>query len=337
MSSRTEIHVPDISDISDVPLIEIASPVPLQNDSSELVHASPSVRRFARVLGVVITEVKGSGNKGRIMREDVEGFVKAKLKAAPINFETAIPASIVGLPDWPNVDYAKFGPIERVALSRITRISGPALARNAILIPHVTHFEKTDITSLEAFRKDVNAHAGPEDVKLTMLAFSVKATVSALKAFPKFNASLDGAELIMKNYWNIGVAANTPDGLLVPVIKEADKKGLHEIAAEMKALAEAARAGKLKASDMQGATFTISSLGGIGGTNFTPIINAPEVAILGMPRSEMQPVWDGNIFQPRLIQPLALSFDHRVVDGVAAAHFLMHLANDLSDFRRISL
>jgi pyruvate dehydrogenase E2 component (dihydrolipoamide acetyltransferase) len=312
-------------------------PVPPAVEPGKPVYASPSVRRYARTLGVAVGEVSGSAAKGRITREDIEAFVKARLAAPP-----AVPAAggamaIAGLPDWPVVDFAKFGPVERVPLSRIGRISGPALARNAMVIPHVTNFDKADVTDLEAFRKTLNGEAGPDEARLTMLAFAVKAVVAALKAYPKFNSSLDGDELVVKNYWNIGVAADTPDGLVVPVVKEADRKGLREIAGEMAGLAEAARAGKLKPADMQGATFTISSLGGIGGTNFTPIINAPEVAILGMTRADIQPVWDGEAFQPRLIQPLSLSWDHRVVDGVAAARFLVHVARTLGDFRRIAV
>ncbi|MGI9506917.1 MAG: 2-oxo acid dehydrogenase subunit E2, partial [Geminicoccaceae bacterium] len=279
------------------------TPAPIRTEPGQPIHASPSIRRFARQLGVVIVDVTGTGPKGRITREDVETFVKARLRADSNQAGATAPASIAGLPAWPEVDHAKFGPIERVELSRINKISGPALARNAMVIPHVTNFEKADVTDLEAFRKAMNAEAGPDEAKITMLAFAVKAVVSALKTFEKFNSSLDGDALIVKQYWNIGVAADTPDGLVVPVIKEADRKGLHAIAAEMAELAASARASKLKASDMQGATFTISSLGGIGGTNFTPIINAPEVAILGMPRAEMQPVCDGAAFQPRLIQP----------------------------------
>jgi len=316
---------------------EPAKPAPVDATAGALVHASPSIRRFARQLGVAIAEVTGTGPKGRITREDVEAFVKAKLKAPSAATGGDAALGIAGLPAWPEVDHGKFGPIERIALSRISKISGPALARNAMVIPHVTHFEKADVTDLETFRNVLNAEAGPDDAKITMLAFAVKAVVSALKKYEKFNASLDGDALIIKCYWNIGVAADTPDGLVVPVVKDADQKGLREIAGEMAELAASARAGKLAPADMQGATFTISSLGGIGGTNFTPIINAPEVAILGMPRAEMQPVWDGAAFQPRLIQPLALSFDHRIVDGVASARFLVHVARVLNDFRRISL
>lgn len=297
-------------------------------------HATPSIRRFARTLGVDVAEVPGSGPKGRILREDVELFVKSKMADPAPTASTTAPT---GLPDWPQIDFAKFGPVERQPLSRIAKISGPALARNALVIPHVCNFDKADVTDLEAFRKALNAEATDEDAKITLLAFTVKAVVAALKAFPKFNASLDKEELLLKRYWHIGVAADTPEGLVVPVIKEADRKGLREIAAEMSGLAAFARKGKLKPADMQGATFTISSLGGIGGTGFTPIINAPEVAILGMTRAETQPVWDGAAFHPRLIQPLNLSWDHRVVDGVLAARFLAHVSQTLGDFRRLSV
>ncbi|RMC30009.1 2-oxo acid dehydrogenase subunit E2 [Paracoccus siganidrum] len=295
-------------------------------------HASPSIRKFARELGVDLARITGTGPKGRITREDVQGFVKAALQAPAA---ASGPSLGLGLPDWPRVDFAKFGEIERKPLSRIVRISGPALARNAIVIPHVTNFDEADVTELEAFRKQANEDR--DAPKLSILPFVVKAAVAALKAYPAFNSSLDGDEMVLKKYWNIGVAADTPEGLVVPVVKNADRKGLREIAAEMADLAADARAGRLKATDMQGATFTISSLGGVGGTNFTPIINAPEVAILGMTRSAIKPVWDGQGFQPRLIQPLSLSWDHRAVDGVAAARFLGFLKDVLGDFRRISL
>ncbi|RJE82083.1 2-oxo acid dehydrogenase subunit E2 [Paracoccus onubensis] len=295
-------------------------------------HASPSIRKFARELGVDLAQVTGSGPKGRITREDVQGFVKAALQAP---MAASGPGIGLGLPDWPRVDFAKFGEVERKPLSRILRISGPALARNAIVIPHVTNFDEADVTELEAFRKQANADR--DAARLSILPFVVKAAVAALKAYPAFNSSLDGGEMVLKKYWNIGVAADTPEGLVVPVVKDADRKGLREIAAEMAELAADARAGRLKPADMQGATFTISSLGGIGGTNFTPIINAPEVAILGMTRSAIKAVWDGQSFQPRLIQPLSLSWDHRAVDGVAAAYFLGFVRDVLTDFRRISL
>jgi len=312
-------------------------PAPIPAASGKAVHASPSIRRYARILGVNLERVSASGPKGRILREDIEAYVKQALTNEAPQTGSSLAAPTGDLPAWPQIDHEKFGSVERVKLSRIVKISGPALARNAMVIPHVTNFEKADVTELESFRKKINAEAGPDDTKLTMLAFAVKAVVSALQAYPKFNSSLEGDELVIKQYWNIGVAADTPGGLVVPVVKEADRKGLKDIASEMKELAGAARSGKLKGEDMQGATFTISSLGGIGGTNFTPIINAPEVAILGMPRSEMQPVWDGAEFQPRLIQPLGLSFDHRVIDGVASAHFLAHIAQILGDFRRLTL
>lgn len=299
-------------------------------------HASPAVRKFARELGVDLAAVAGTGPRGRITREDIQSVVKAALRApAPMSAAAGTGIGIDLLP-WPKVDYAKFGPITREPLSRIKKISGPNLARNATIIPHVTNFEDADITDLEAFRKTVNAEL-KDGVKLSILPFVVKACVAALKAYPAFNSSLDGDALVLKQYYNIGVAADTPEGLVVPVVKAADSKGIQEIAAEMADLAADARAGRLKAADIQGATFTISSLGGIGGTNFTPIINAPEVAILGMVRAAVKPVWDGTAFQPRLIQPMSLSWDHRVVDGVAAAKFLVFVKTILADFRRISL
>ena len=308
-------------------------------------HASPSVRKFARELGVDLTHVRGSGAKGRITTEDVREHVKgvmsggARPAAAP-----AAPAGTglgLNLPAWPVVDFAKFGPIERVEMSRIRKISGPALSRNWVTIPHVTNQEDADITDLEAFRVQLNnENAKSKDTpKLTMLAFLIKACVAVLKKFPDFNSSIDpdGGAIIRKNYWHIGFAADTPQGLVVPVIKDADKKGIFEIAQETSALAAKARDGKLGPSDMQGGTFSISSLGGIGGTSFTPIINAPEVAILGVCRSTMKPVWDGKQFVPRLVLPLSLSWDHRVVDGAGAARFNAMLAQILADFRRVLL
>lgn len=306
--------------------------------SQATIYASPSVRRYARQLGVPIDSVTGTGLKERVTRKDIEHFVKAVLTSGTTgNNSNSLGAG--NFPDWPAVDYEKYGPVERMPVSRISKIAGPALARNAAFIPHVTNFDKTDITELAAFRKSINEEAGSNNdrPKLSLLAFTVKAVVSALKDYPKFNSSLDDQELVCKNYWNIGIATNTEDGLMVPVIKDADKKGLFEIVNDIANLAHSARNGALKPTDMQGATFTISSLGGIGGTNFTPIINAPEVAILGMTRSELQPVWDGSEFQPRLIQPLSLSWDHRVVDGVEAAHFLKHIGHVLNDFKRVSL
>jgi pyruvate dehydrogenase E2 component (dihydrolipoamide acetyltransferase) len=281
-------------------------------------------------MGLDIRQVSGTGPKARITREDVTAHIKKALQTPAQGAGLAL-----DLPAWPDVDPAKYGPVTRSKLSRIARISGPSLARNSITIPHVTNFEDADVTDLESFRKTVNGEGG--GAKLTILAFVVKAVVSALKKHPKFNATLDGEDLILKQYFNIGVAADTPEGLVVPVIKSADQKSLRDIAAEMGDLAADAREGRIKSSDMQGGCFTISSLGGIGGTNFTPIINAPEVAILGMVRSNIQPVWDGTGFQPRLIQPMSLSWDHRVVDGVAAAQFLKTVQSLLQDFRRISL
>jgi pyruvate dehydrogenase E2 component (dihydrolipoamide acetyltransferase) len=307
-------------------------------------HASPSVRKFARELGVDLTQVTGSGPKGRITQDDVRAFVKGALAggARPAAAGAAPGGLGLNLPAWPVVDFAKFGPVERVEMSRIRKISGPALTRNAILIPHVTNHDDADITDLEAFRVQLNKEneKNKDAPKLTMLTFLIKACVATLRKFPDFNASLDAATndaIIRKNYWHIGFAADTPNGLVVPVIKDADKKGIFETAAETSALAAKAREGKLAPSDMQGGTFSISSLGGIGGTSFTPIINAPEVAILGVCRSTMKPVWDGKQFAPRLILPLSLSWDHRVVDGAAAARFNAHLAALLADFRRVML
>ncbi|KMK63885.1 2-oxo acid dehydrogenase subunit E2 [Puniceibacterium sp. IMCC21224] len=303
------------------------------------VYASPSIRHYARKLGVSLAEVTGTGPKARIQREDVEAFVKARMSGATSNSAAAGTSMtpLAGLPGWPKENFEKFGAVERVSLSRIVKISGPALARNSITIPHVCNFDKADVTDLEDFRKRLNAEGTKDNPKITLLAFTVKAVVSALKAYPKFNSSLEGDEIVLKRYWNIGVAADTPEGLVVPVVKAADQKSVVEIADEMAELAAQARAGKLKPDSMQGATFTISSLGGIGGTGFTPIINAPQVAILGMTRAEVQPVWRDNAVQPRLIQPVSLSWDHRVVDGVAAARFLQHVCRVLSDFRRVAI
>ncbi len=306
-------------------------------------HASPSVRKFARELGVDLTHVRGSGPKGRITTDDVRDHVKGVMASGvrPVAAPAAAAGTGLGLnlPAWPVVDFAKFGPIERVEMSRIRRISGPALSRNWVTIPHVTNQEDADITDLEAFRVQLNKENEKSGQKLTMLAFLIKACVAALKKFPDFNSSIDpeGGAIIRKNYWHIGFAADTPQGLVVPVVKDADKKGVYEIAQETSALAAKARDGKLGPSDMQGGTFSISSLGGIGGTSFTPIINAPEVAILGVCRSTMKPVWDGKQFVPRLILPLSLSWDHRVVDGAGAARFNVMVAQILADFRRVML
>jgi pyruvate dehydrogenase E2 component (dihydrolipoamide acetyltransferase) len=309
-------------------------------------HASPSVRKFARELGVDLSHVAGSGPKGRITPDDVREHVKAVM-AGGARAAAAAPAAVasgpgMNLPAWPSVDFSKFGPVERVAMSRIRKISGPALTRNSIMIPHVTNHDDADITELEAFRIQLNKEneKNKDAPKLTMLAFLVKACIAALKKFPEFNASIDpdtGDAIFLKSYYHIGFAADTPNGLVVPVIRDADKKGVFEIAQETSALAAKARDGKLSPSDMQGGTFSISSLGGIGGTYFTPIINAPEVAILGVCRSQTRPVWDGKQFAPRLILPLSLSWDHRVVDGAGAARFNAYLAQILADFRRVML
>ncbi|WBM36482.1 dihydrolipoyllysine-residue acetyltransferase [Alcaligenes faecalis] len=305
-----------------------------------LPHASPSVRKFARELGVDLSKVHGSGNKGRITADDVRGFVKQVMAGGAAPVTAAGTAAQVGGLDvlaWPKVDFAKFGPVETQALSRIKKISGANLHRNWVMIPHVTNNDVADITSLEALRKELNEEYKKSGARVTMLAFVIKAAVAALKKFPEFNASLDGDNLVLKQYYHIGFAADTPNGLVVPVIRDADKKGILDIARETGELAAAARDGKLSAAQMQGGCFTISSLGGIGGTDFTPIINAPEVAILGLSRSSMQPVWNGKEFEPRLMLPLSLSYDHRVIDGAAAARFNAFLATMLADFRRIAL
>jgi len=296
-------------------------------------HGSPAIRRFARELGVELGRLHGTGPNGRITRDDVQNFVKSALANPTVTAGTS--GTGLNLLPWPNVDFAKFGPIERKPLTRIQKISGPNLARNWVMIPHVTQHEDADVTELEEFRKAINAEQ--KDVKVTMLALMIKASVAALKKFPLFNTSLDGAELVFKQYYNIGFAADTPNGLLVPVIKDADKKGVLEIARETGELAGKARDGKLGPADMSGATFTISSLGGIGGTYFTPIINAPEVAILGACRTAVKPVWDGKTFVPRTILPLSLSYDHRVLDGASAARFAAYLAGVLADMRRTML
>ena len=300
-----------------------------------LAHASPGVRRFARELGADIAKVKGSGPKGRVLKEDIQNFVKQALAGggAPMAARGGGVADL-GLPAWPKVDFAKFGPVDVQPLTRIQKISGPALARNWLMIPHVTQFDEADITDLEAFRAKVNEENAKSGIKITPLAFLVKAVVASLKKFPRFNSSLDGDNLVVKQYWNIGFAADTPQGLMVPVIKNADQKGVAEIAKETSELAAKAREGKLGPADMQGGTFSISSLGGIGGTAFTPIVNAPEVAILGVSKAGMKPVWDGKQFTPRLIMPLSLSYDHRVIDGALGARFTAHLAQVISDMRR---
>jgi pyruvate dehydrogenase E2 component (dihydrolipoamide acetyltransferase) len=317
----------------------IAEGQPASDSHAVPPHASPGVRRFARELGVDVARVTGSGPKGRILKEDVQGFVKQALAGgAPAAARgPGGGLSDLGLPAWPKVDFAKFGPIEAKPLSRIQKISGPALARNWVMIPHVTQFDEADITELEAFRSRVNEENAKAGIKITPLAFLIKAVVAALKKYPTLNSSLDGENLILKNYWNIGFAADTPNGLVVPVIKGADQKGVIQIAQETSELAAKARDGKLGPADMQGGTFSISSLGGIGGTSFTPIVNAPEVAILGVSKAAMKPVWNGKEFAPRLMMPLSLSYDHRVVDGALGARFTTYLAQVLADLRRSTL
>ncbi|MBA8841265.1 dihydrolipoyllysine-residue acetyltransferase [Ochrobactrum sp. RH2CCR150] len=301
-------------------------------------HATPSVRAFARQLGVDLSAVKATGPSGRILRGDVQLYVKAQLTGgAPSAARNTRDTSTSGIPPMPSFDFSKYGEIERLPLSRIQQISGANLHRNWLNIPHVTNFDNADVTDLEAFRLAVNGEKRQPQVKLTMVAFMLKASALTLAAYPRFNSSLEGSQLIQKQYVHVGFAVDTPKGLMVPVIRDCDKKGLIEIATEMSALSEKARQGKLLPSDMEGGCFSVSSLGGIGGTGFTPIINAPEVAILGAARSQMQAVWDGKEFQPRLIMPMSLSWDHRVVDGVAAARFLGHLASLLGDFRRALL
>jgi pyruvate dehydrogenase E2 component (dihydrolipoamide acetyltransferase) len=309
----------------------VAPPV-IDEEAFHKAHAGPGVRKLARELGVDLGRVPGSGSKGRILNEDVYRFVKSVMAGA-----TAPPAAGgpgLAVAPWPKVDFARFGPVENKPLTRIQKIAGPGLHRNWVSIPHVTSCEDADITDLESFRVALNKE---QEVKVTLLAFLVKACVAALQKYPNFNSSLEGDHLVLKKYWNVAFAADTPQGLMVPVVKDADQKGVLAIAQETAELAAKARDGKLAPTDMQGATFTISSLGGIGGTYFTPIINAPEVAILGVCRAQMRPVWNGAEFTPRLILPLSLSWDHRVVDGAGAARFNSYLAGLLGDARRMLL
>ncbi len=314
-------------------------PVPLEPQDLTLSkpHASPSIRMFARELGVDLSKVKGTGLKGRVTREDVQAFVKGALAAVkPVSASASGGGLPFNLPELPNIDFAKYGPVETRALSRIKKISGANLHRNWVSIPHITQFDEADITELESFRKANAAETEKQGFKLTMLAFLIKASVTALRQFPDFNASLDksGENLVLKKYFHIGVAVDTPDGLVVPVIRDADRKGVFDLARELGEVSRLAKEKKLKPGDMQGGTFSISSLGGIGGTMFTPIINAPEVAILGVSRSVMRPVWNGKEFTPRLVLPLSLSYDHRVIDGAAGARFTTYLVSVLSDIRR---
>jgi pyruvate dehydrogenase E2 component (dihydrolipoyllysine-residue acetyltransferase) len=313
-----------------------ASPqvAPAMSEDDAPPYASPAVRRLARELGVGLGGVDGSGRRGRITKEDVRAIADGARRPAA---DPAAPGAGLEMAPWPKVDFEKYGPVERRALSRIAKISGPNLARNWVMIPHVTHHDEADVTELEAFRKRANEEHAKEGVKLTMVALLLKASVAALRRFPQFNASLDGDELVLKHYYHLGFAADTPQGLVVPVIRDVDRKGLIEIAGELTELSGRAREGKLKGEEMRGGTFTISSLGGIGGTGFTPIINAPEVAILGATRSAMKPLWNGREFEPRLMLPLSLSYDHRVIDGAAAARFAAYLVAVLTDLRRLLL
>jgi len=327
---------PEPSRRAEAPKAPVAAPAPAPTRASEngSVHASPSIRRFARELGVDLHAVAPSGPNGRVTREDVQNFVKRVVSDPSVRTGSVARDGGLSVVPWPTVDFAKYGEIERKPLSRIKKISGPILHRNWVTIPHVTQDDDADVTDLEEFRKELNAELSKRGIKVTMLAFLIKAVVAALKQFPDFNSSLDGDELVYKKYYNIGFAADTPDGLVVPVIKEADRKGIADLAKETSDLAAKAREGKLALAEMQGGTFTISSLGSIGGTYFTPIINAPEVAILGACRAAVRPVWDGKQFIPRLIQPLSLSYDHRVIDGASAARFTAYLATVLADLRR---
>ena len=337
------------AEVADAPAPPVREPAPSADGGGAAapaaaaagpLYAGPGARRLARELGVDLSQVKGTGRKGRIQKSDVEAAAKGA--AAAPSTPAAAPAAAgdgagLNLLPWPTVDFEKYGEVERQPLSRIKKISGANLHRNWVMIPHVTHYDEADITDLEAFRKQTNEAHAKDGVKVTMVALMVKAVVATLQTYPTFNASLDGDDLVIKRYYNIGFAADTPNGLVVPVIKNADRKGILDIARELTELSGAARAGKLKSADMQGGTFSISSLGGIGGTNFTPLINAPEVAILGVSKSATKPVWNGSDFRPRLIVPLALSYDHRVIDGAEGARFCAYLAQVLTDLRRALL
>lgn len=348
-SSKLEEKTPVSTSVTNAPAVPVVAPAPVVSSEASVArseamptlgisHASPSVRKYARELGVDVTKVTGTGPKGRITQLDVQSFVKQVMLAqgSPSSAQAGSGSGLNLLP-WPKVDFKKFGEIEVKPLSRIKKISAQNLSRNWVMIPAVTYHEDADITELEAFRVQTNKENEKQGIKVTMLAFLIKAAVKALKKFPEFNSSLDGDDLVMKKYYNIGFAADTPGGLVVPVVKNADKKGIFEIAQETGELAKLARKGKLKPDQMQGACFTISSLGGIGGTYFAPIINAPEVAILGVNKASMKPVWDGKQFVPKLICPLSLTADHRVIDGALATRFNVYLSELLADFRRAAL
>ena len=350
-NTSTNATVANVAPVaSATPLTSSAASIPTASPSAGkleipastagLPHASPSVRKFARELGVDLSLVKGTGAKERIVQEDVQNFVKQALAGGVVSAAPAAGTSLGGgidLLPWPKVDFTKFGEITSKPLSRIKKISGANLHRNWVMIPHVTNNDEASITELEAFRVTLNKENEKSGIKVTMLAFLIKAVVAALKKFPEFNASLDGDNLVLKQYFHIGFAADTPNGLVVPVIRDADKKGILELAAESSELAKKARDGKLSPAEMQGGCMSISSLGGIGGTHFTPIINAPELAILGVSKSYMKPVWDGKQFVPQLTLPLSLSYDHRVIDGASGARFNAYLGSLLADFRRIVL
>jgi pyruvate dehydrogenase E2 component (dihydrolipoamide acetyltransferase) len=317
-----------------VPVAEERPVLPSAEEAGTIPHASPAVRRFARELGADLAKIQGSGPKGRILKEDVQAYVKAKLQWAEV------PSAFgLALPEAPQIDFSQFGPIDRLPLSRIQKLSAANLHRTWLTIPHVTQHDEADVTELEAFRESLKAEAGERGVKLTLLPFVIKAAVASLKAFPRFNASLsaDGESLILKQYYHIGFAVDTAEGLVVPVIRDADRKGIWDLAAELHVLGEKARGRKLRTTDLQGGTFTISSLGGIGGTAFTPIINAPEVAILGISRVQIRPVYREGQFVPRRLLPLSLSYDHRVIDGAEGIRFLTHLNQSLQDLRRLLL
>ena len=340
----TAVPAPSVTAPPPAPASVSAAPVAADTDDVQTgvasgLHASPSVRRFARELGVDLTRVAASGPKARILKEDVQTFVKQTLAAPPALVAAPSAGLPLNLPPMPQVDFSKFGPVESLPLSRIQKLSGPNLHRNWVSIPHVTQFDEVDITELEAFRKAQLESLRKQGVRLTVLAFLVKAVAGALREFPTFNASLapGGDALVLKKYFHVGVAVDTPDGLVVPVIRDCDRKGVADIARELASLSEAARERKLKAADMQGGCFSISSLGGIGGTAFTPIINAPEVAILGVSKATIRPVFSDGTFVPRLMLPLSLSYDHRVVDGATGARFIAHLNGLLSDVRRLLL
>lgn len=318
------------------PAAPAAAPAPVTDAGFGKAHASPSIRAFARTLDIDISKVNGTGRKGRILREDVTKYLKSM--SAPAGAAGGAQGGM-GIPPIPVVDFSKFGPVEDVEMPRIKKLSGPALHRSWLNIPHVTHNEEADITDLDKYRKELDTQAKTEGYRVTLLSFVIKASVSALKQHWEVNSSVhpDGDKLIRKEFYNIGFAADTPNGLMVPVIKDADRKGLVQISKELGDLSAKARDGALKSAEMQGATFTISSLGGIGGTSFTPIVNAPEVAILGLTRSKIAPVWDGEAFQPRNMQPLSLSYDHRAIDGALAARFCATLKHLLGDVRRLML